>query len=93
MANLVKGARELIIKFLSSRLNIRPYDKLSKEVEDFKDLWDEYIYTQHQIPNEYHKIITCLRMYTQNKRKVGDRMEPWSRYKLTPSWHNKNMTA
>ena len=38
MANLIKGTRELIIKFLSSKLNIRPYNKLSKEVGDFKDL-------------------------------------------------------
>jgi len=43
--NLSQGVREFIIKFYSSRLNIRPYDKLSKEVEDFRDLEDEYIYT------------------------------------------------
>jgi len=39
------GSRELTIKFLSSRLNIKPYNKLSKEVEDFKDLENKYIYT------------------------------------------------
>jgi len=43
--NLIKSIRELIIKFLNSKLNIRLYNKLSKEVEDFKDLEDEYIYT------------------------------------------------
>jgi len=43
--NFIKGAYKLIIKFFSSRLNIRFYNKLSKEVKDFKDLEDECIYT------------------------------------------------
>jgi len=29
--------RQLIFKFLSSRLNIRPYNRLDKEVIDFKE--------------------------------------------------------
>jgi len=29
--------RQLIFKFLSSRLNIRPYNRLDKEVVDFKE--------------------------------------------------------
>jgi len=33
-----KKTRELTIKFLSSRLNLKPYNKLSKEVDNFKDL-------------------------------------------------------
>jgi len=45
--NLSQGAREFTIKFYSSRLNIRPYNKLSKEVEDFRDSEDKYIYTRH----------------------------------------------
>ena len=44
---LFQGGSKLTIKFLSSRLNIRPYNKLSKEVDDFKDYGDKYIYTQH----------------------------------------------
>ena len=39
------GSRELTLKFFSSRLNIKPYNKLSKEVKDFKDLCDKRIYT------------------------------------------------
>jgi len=39
------GSRELIVEFFSSRLNIRPYNKLSKEAGDFEDLYNEYIYT------------------------------------------------
>ena len=35
---------KLPFKFFSSRLNLKFYNKLSKEAEDFKDLWDEYIY-------------------------------------------------
>jgi len=35
---IVKRNSKLIIKFLSSRLNIKLYDKLSEEAEDFKDL-------------------------------------------------------
>ena len=30
--------RKLTIKFFSGRLNIKLYNKLSKKVEDFKDL-------------------------------------------------------
>jgi len=36
---------EITLKTLGLRLNIRPYNKLSKEVGDFKDLEDKYIYT------------------------------------------------
>jgi len=35
---------KLLLKFFSSGLNLRPYNKLCKEVEDFKDLEDKYIY-------------------------------------------------
>jgi len=45
VVNFIKSAYKLIIKFFSSRLNIRFYNKLSKEVKDFKDSEDEYIYT------------------------------------------------
>jgi len=62
--NLSQGAREFTIKFHSSRLNIKPYDKLSKEVGDFRDSEDEYIYTQHQILIERYKTNTYLRKYT-----------------------------
>jgi len=43
--NLSQRTRELTIEFLSSRLNVKPYNKLSKEAGDFKDLCDEHIYT------------------------------------------------
>ena len=33
-----KTIKKLTIKFLSSRLNLRFYNKLSKEIGDFKDL-------------------------------------------------------
>jgi len=39
-----KGRGNFTIKFYSSRLNIRPYNKLSKEIGDFKDSEDECIY-------------------------------------------------
>jgi len=42
---LITGSRELTFKLFSSKLNIRPYNKLSKEVEDFKDYKDKCIYT------------------------------------------------
>jgi len=45
MMNLSKSDGQLAIKLLSGRLNIRPYNKLSKEAEDFKDLCDEHMYT------------------------------------------------
>ena len=45
--NLIKSVCKLIIKPLSSELNIRPYNKLSKKAEDFKDLCGEHMYTQH----------------------------------------------
>jgi len=35
--NFSKGNRQLAIKLLSSRLNIRPYDRLDKEVIDFRE--------------------------------------------------------
>ena len=47
MVNFIKGAHKLIIKFLSCRLNIRFYNKLSKETENSRDLEDKYIYTRH----------------------------------------------
>jgi len=43
--NFSESLRQFFIKFLSNKLNIRLYNKLSKEIEDFKDLCDEYIYT------------------------------------------------
>jgi len=39
-----KTIKKFIIKFLSGRLNLKPYSRLSKEVKDFKNLWDKYIY-------------------------------------------------
>jgi len=33
---LITGSRELTLKLLSSRLNIRPYNKSDKEVADFR---------------------------------------------------------
>ena len=42
---LITGSGELTLKFLSSRLNVRPYNKLSKEVNDFKSLYDKHTYT------------------------------------------------
>jgi len=33
-----KTIKRLTIKFFSGILNIKPYNKLSKEVKDFKDL-------------------------------------------------------
>ena len=45
--NLSKSLRQFLIKFLSSRLNARLYNKLSKETGDFKDLGDGHIYTQY----------------------------------------------
>jgi len=45
IVNLSQRTREFIIEFFSSGLNIKPYNKLSKEVKDFKDSEDEYIYT------------------------------------------------
>jgi len=35
--DLSKGNRQLAIKLLSSRLNIRPYGKLDKKAIDFKE--------------------------------------------------------
>ena len=72
IVNLSQYTKEFIIKFLGSRLNIKLYNKLSKKVEDFKDLYDKYIYTQYQTLNEYYKTIIYLQKYTQNKKKVGD---------------------
>ena len=37
MIDLSKGNRQLAIKLLSSRLNIRPYNRLDKEVIDFRE--------------------------------------------------------
>jgi len=34
---LITGSRELTLKLFSSRLNIKPYDRLDKEVTDFKE--------------------------------------------------------
>ena len=49
---------------LSLRLNVRPYNKLSKEVEDFRDLCGEYIYIQYQTLNKYYKKNVYLQKYT-----------------------------
>jgi len=38
-----KDNRQLTLKFLSSKLNIRPYDRLDKEVIDFKECKEELI--------------------------------------------------
>jgi len=38
---------EITLKMLGLKLNIKLYNKLSNEAEDFKDLCDEYIYTQY----------------------------------------------
>jgi len=35
--DLSKGNRQFAIKFLSGRLNTRPYNRLDKEVIDFKE--------------------------------------------------------
>jgi len=43
--SLRKRKGEIFLKTLSLKLNIRLYNKLSKEVGDFKDLEDERIYT------------------------------------------------
>jgi len=37
--------KELFFKFISFKLNIKLYNKLSKKTGDFKDLEDKYIYT------------------------------------------------
>jgi len=37
LTNIIKSRGELIFKFFSSRLNTRPYNKLSKKVGDYKD--------------------------------------------------------
>ena len=34
---IITSSQELTLKFLSSRLNVKPYNKLSKKVGDFKD--------------------------------------------------------
>jgi len=34
---LITSSRELTLEFCSGRLNIRPYNKLDKEVVDFKE--------------------------------------------------------
>jgi len=47
LLELRKSKWQLTLKPISLRLNIKLYNKLSKEVEDFKDYKDEYIYTQH----------------------------------------------
>jgi len=44
--DLSKGNRQFAIKFLSSRLNMRPYNKLDKEVADSKE-YKEGLITPH----------------------------------------------
>jgi len=44
--DLSKGNRQFAIKFLSGRLNIRPYNKLDKEVVDSKE-YKEGLITPH----------------------------------------------
>jgi len=51
--NLSKSDRQLIIKPLSNRLNIRPYNRLDKEVIDFKEYKEELI-TLHDIKCFYY---------------------------------------
>ena len=57
---LSESERQLALKPIGLRLNTRPYNKLSKEADDFNDYKDEYIYTQHQILNEYRRTTACL---------------------------------
>jgi len=40
----LKGKDNFTIKLISSKLNTRPYNRLSKEAGDFKDSQDERIY-------------------------------------------------
>jgi len=46
--DLSKSNRQLTIKLLSSRLNMRPYDRLDKEVIDFREC-KEGLATQYNI--------------------------------------------
>ena len=34
----ITGGRELVFQLLSSRLNLRPYGKLNKELDDYREL-------------------------------------------------------
>jgi len=45
MLQFLASPLNITFKLFSLRLNIRLYNKLSKEVGDFKDLGDKYIYT------------------------------------------------
>jgi len=42
---IIKRRYKGSIKIYSLKLNMKPYNKLSKEVEDFRDLYNKYIYT------------------------------------------------
>jgi len=53
MINLSKGSRQLAIKFFSDRLNIRPYNKLDKEVADFRE-YKEGLITPYDIKCFYY---------------------------------------
>jgi len=35
---LIKGDRQLIIKIVSNKLNLKLYNRLGKEIKDFKNL-------------------------------------------------------
>jgi len=47
------SSRELTLKLYSGRLNIKPYDKLNKEVIDFKE-YKEGLVTQYNTKYSYY---------------------------------------
>jgi len=49
----LKSNSNLIIKFFSSKLNLRPYNNLDKEIEDFKEYRNK-LETQHIIKYSYY---------------------------------------
>ena len=48
-----QGDSKLTVKFFSGRLNIKPYNKLDKEVIDFKE-YKEGLIIQHDIKYFYY---------------------------------------
>jgi len=62
MIKIVKRRRKSNIKMLSLRLNIRPYNRLDKEVVDFREC-KEGLITQHDTKCFY---------YRNGKNKDGD---------------------
>ena len=53
ITKLFQNNSKLIIKFYSSKLNIRPYNKLDKEVIDFRE-YKEGLATQHNTKCFYY---------------------------------------